>query len=297
MYFPNKRQKRIAVAGFLLPSMVGLLVFCLLPMIASAVYSLLSYDVLRPLSEATLVGLGNYKTLFSEGELFTTLWHNLQYLLMYIPVIMVTSLTMGILLNQDFRGRRLVQIIFYTPVITSWVAAAVVWRWILSGKFGFINQWLAVVGIDAPAWLSDPAWAMVGIVIVAVWKDTGYYALFFLAALKGIDPTYYEAAQMDGAKWYQKLFRITLPLISPTIFLLFVYNVIAGFQVFDSVQIMTGGGPAGATTVMMERVYKYGFKMYQMGYAAAWSWVLFAIIFVATILQFILQKRWVNYDA
>jgi len=297
VYFPNKKQKLISICIFLLPSMLGLLVFCLVPMVASAIYSFLEYDVLLPLSQVKFVGLDNYRRLFGEGELVTTLWHNIKYLIMYIPVIMFSSLAMGVLLNQDFKGRRLVQIIFYTPVITSWVAAAVVWRWILSGKFGFINQAFAVIGINAPAWLSDPAWAMVGIVMVAVWKDTGYYALFFLAALKGINSTYYEAANIDGAKWHHKLFKITLPLISPTIFLLFVYNIIAGFQVFDSVQIMTGGGPAGSTTVMMERVYKYGFKMYQMGYAAAWSWVLFAIILVATIIQFILQKRWVNYDS
>ncbi|MGB4658705.1 MAG: sugar ABC transporter permease, partial [Mobilitalea sp.] len=221
----------------------------------------------------------------------------IQYLLMYIPVIMLTSLGMGLLLSKSFKGHSIIRIIFYTPVITSWVAASVVWKWILSGKFGFINQAFAVVGIQAPAWLSDPSWAMVGIVIVAIWKDTGYYALFFLAAIKGIDFTYYEAANIDGARWYQKLFRITLPMISPTIFLLFVYNVIAGFQVFDSVQIMTTGGPAGATTVMMERVYKYGFKMYQMGYAAAWSWVLFIIILIVTIIQFTLQRKWVNYDS
>ena len=297
MYFPSKRQKVIAICAFLLPSMIGLIVFCLIPMIASFVYSFLDYDVLLPLSQVKFIGLDNYKRLFQEGELYRTLWHNVQYLIMYIPVIMITSLAEAILLNKSFKGHRIVQIIFYTPVITSWVAAAVVWGWILSGKYGFINQALAVIGIQAPAWLSNSSWAMVGIVMVAIWKDTGYYALFFLAALKGINPTYYEAASIDGAKGYQKLFKITLPLISPTIFLLFVYNVIAGFQVFDSIQIMTGGGPAGSTTVMMERVYKYGFKMYQMGYASSWSWVLFVIILVATVIQFILQKRWVNYDA
>jgi multiple sugar transport system permease protein len=256
----------------------------------------MDYDILRPLSEAKFIGLGNYKTLFSEGEIWKVLWHNLQYLLMYVPAIMATSMIVAILLNQDFKGRNIYRIIFYTPVITSWVAAAVVWRWILSGKFGYINQALALFGIDGPAWLSNPHWAMAGIVIVAIWKDTGYYALFFLAALKSLDKTYYEASQIDGAKWYQNLFKITLPLISPTIFLILTYNIIAGFQVFDSVQIMTEGGPAGATTVMVERIYNYGFHVYRMSFAATWSWVLFAIIMVATLIQFRLQRKWVNYD-
>lgn len=265
-------------------------------MIASFLYSLLDYDVLLPLSEIKFVKFDNYKTLFAEGEIWKALWHNAQYLIMYVPVIMVTSIVMAILLNKDFKGRTIYRIIFYTPVITSWVAASVVWRWILSGKFGFINQGLAVFGITGPSWLSNPSWAMAGIVIVAIWKDTGYYALFFLAALKSLDHTYYEAADIDGAKWHQKLFKITLPLISPTIFLILVYNVIAGFQVFDSVQIMTQGGPAAATTVMMERIYRYGFDMYRLGYAATWSWILFAIILVFTLIQFRLQRKWVNYD-
>lgn len=296
MYIPNKRIKRLIILVFLLPSLVGLFVFCLLPMIASIFYSMLEYDVLLPLSEVKFVGIENYSKLFSEGEIWKALWHNLQYLLMYVPAIMVTSMIIAVLLNKDFKGRNLYRIIFYTPVITSWVAAAVVWRWILSGKFGYINQALAIFGITGPSWISNPDWAMAAIVIVAIWKDSGYYALFFLAALKSLDRTYYEAAEIDGAKWFQRLFKITLPLISPTIFLILTYNIIAGFQVFDSVQIMTEGGPAGSTQVMVERIYNYGFRMYKMGYAATWSWVLFAIILVATVIQFKLQRKWVNYD-
>lgn len=296
MYIPNKRIKRLVILMFLLLSLAGLIVFCLLPMVASIIYSFMDYDILRPLKDAKFIALDNYKELFSNNEVWKVLWHNLQYLLMYVPTIMVTSMIIAILLNKDFKGRNVYRIIFYTPVITSWVAAAVVWRWILSGKFGYINQALAFFGINGPAWMSNPDWAMVGIVIVAIWKDTGYYALFFLAALKSLDKTYYEAAEIDGAKWYQKLFKITLPLISPTIFLILTYNIIAGFQVFDSVQIMTEGGPAGATTVMVERIYNYGFETYRMGYAATWSWVLFGIILLATLIQFKLQRKWVNYD-
>lgn len=281
---------------FLLPSLIGLFVFCLLPMIASIVYSFMDYDILRPVKEAKFVAFDNYISLFKSDEIVKALWHNLQYLLMYVPAIMVTSMIIAILLNKDFKGRNIYRIIFYTPVITSWVASAVVWRWILSGKFGYINQAMELFGITGPAWLSNPNWAMVGIVIVALWKDSGYYALFFLAALKSLDRTYYEAADIDGARWYQKLLKITLPMISPTIFLILTYNIIAGFQVFDAVQIMTEGGPAGSTTVMVERIYNYGFEMYRMGYAATWSWVLFAIILLATLIQFKLQRKWVNYD-
>ena len=177
------------------------------------------------------------------------------------------------------------------------MAAAVVWQWVLSGKYGLLNQMLAGIGITGPAWLNSKEWAMPGVVLAAVWKDTGYYALMVLAALKSIDPAYYEAASIDGAGSFKKLTAITLPLISPTLFLLIVINIIYGLQVFDSVLIMTNGGPGGATTVFLERIYKYAFKQYKMGLASAYSWILFALILVFTAIQFWLQKKWVNYDA
>ena len=134
-------------------------------------------------------------------------------------------------------------------------------------------------------------------VIAAVWKDTGYYALMVLAALKSIDPAYYEAAAIDGASPMKRFFKITLPLISPTLFLLTVINVIYGLQVFESVLIMTDGGPGGATQVFLERIFKYAFRQYKMGTASAYSWVLFLVILVFTLVQFRLQKKWVSYDA
>lgn len=296
MYFPNPRQKRRTVTAFLLPSLIGVVVFCLVPIIVSLAYSFLDYDVLRPLSDALFVGLQNYKQLFSSDEMPKALWHTFQYILYYMPLVMVLALVEASLLNRAFRGNGVYRVIFYTPVITSWVAAAVVWKWLLSGKFSPINQFFALFGITAPTWLADPNWAMFGISMAAVWKDCGYFALLFLAAMKNIDRSYYEAADIDGARWYQKFFRITLPLISPTVFLLLVTTLIGSFQVFDSVKVMMSGLPTQATTVMMERIYTYAFKSYQMGTAAAWSWILFLIILVFTILQFRLQKKWVNYD-
>jgi multiple sugar transport system permease protein len=138
---------------------------------------------------------------------------------------------------------------------------------------------------------------MPGIVLTAVWKDTGYYALLVLAALKSIDPALYEAASIDGAGPARRFLGITLPLISPTLFLLVVINIIYGLQVFESVLIMTDGGPGGATTVFLERIFKYAFRQYKMGMASAYSWILFVIILLFTLLQFRLQKRWVNYDS
>ena len=295
MYLPKSSGRRTATAVFLLPSLIGLIVFCLVPMISSLVYSFMDYDLLA--GNMKFVGLRNFERILTGSEFPKVLGHTLTYLGLYLPLILLTSVIEALILNHDFKGRGFFRAVFYTPVITSWVAAAVVWTWVLSGKYGLLNQLLETIGINGPAWLNSPDWAMPGVVLAAVWKDTGYYALMVLAALKSIDPAYYEAASIDGAGTFRKFRSITLPLLSPTLFLLVVINVIYGLQVFDSVLIMTNGGPGGATSVFLERIYKYAFKQYKMGMASAYSWILFIMIFVLTMVQFALQKKWVNYDA
>lgn len=297
MYIPKNAGKKRTIAVFLLPSMIGVICFCLLPIAASLLFSVMDYDLLRPMNTMTFVKLDNYRRILTGREFPKVLLHTLTYLGLYLPLILLTSVSEALILNKTFKGHGLFRTVCYTPVITSWVAAAVVWQWVLSGKYGLLNQMLAVVGIQGPAWLSSPKWAMVGVVMAAIWKDTGYYALMVLAALKSIDTKYYEAADIDGASGFKKLTSITLPLITPTLFLLVVINIIYGLQVFDSVLIMTNGGPGGATTVFLERIYKYAFKQYKMGLASAYSWILFALILAFTAVQFYLQKKWVNYDA
>ena len=295
MYLPKSTGRRTAVAVFLAPSVIGMVVFCLIPIVSSLVFSLMDYDLIG--GTMNFIGLKNFTRILGGSEFPKVLMHTLTYLVLYLPMILIASLAEGMLLNHSFRGRGVFRAIFYTPVITSWVAAAVVWTWVLSGKYGLLNQSLAVIGINAPAWLDSKDWAMPGIVMAAIWKDTGYYALMVLAALKSIDPNYYEAAAIDGAGPGRRFFSITLPLLSPTLFLLVVINVIYGLQVFESVLIMTNGGPGGATTVFLERIYNFAFKQYKMGMASAYSWILFILILVFTLLQFKLQKKWVNYDA
>ncbi|MDD3335147.1 MAG: sugar ABC transporter permease [Eubacteriales bacterium] len=295
MYLPKSTGRRTATAVFLAPSLIGLVVFCLVPMISSLVFSFLNYDLLA--GSMDFIGLKNFTRILTGSEFPKVLSHTFTYLGLYLPLILITSVAEALVLNHAFKGRGFFRGVFYTPVITSWVAAAVVWTWVLSGKYGLLNQLLQTVGITGPSWLNSQQWAMPGVVIAAIWKDTGYYALMVLAALKSIDPAYYEAASIDGAGSVRKFFGITLPLLSPTLFLLIVINVIYGLQVFDSVLIMTDGGPGGATTVFLERIYKYAFKQYKMGMASAYSWILFIMIFVMTTVQFWLQKKWVNYDA
>ena len=297
MYIHNSLQKKITISVFLLPTMLGVIVFSLIPLISSVFLSFFEYNVLKPFTDARFIGLQNYQNLFTHKELFSVLQHTLYYMILYIPGILITSILLANLFIQYYKGTVFFKFLSYIPVITSWVAVAVIWRWVLNDKYGFLNNFLLILGIDAPNWITDPTWAMPGVVVASIWKDTGYFALIFLAALKSINKVYYEAANIDGANWFKKFTYITLPLISPTILLVLIMNIISGFQVFDSVYVMTNGGPGDATTVMVERIYRHAFRYFKMGFSSSYALVLFVIIFIFTLIQLKLQKRWVNYDA
>jgi len=221
----------------------------------------------------------------------------LYYMVLYIPLIIIFSIGVAMLLNVKSKATGVFRTIFFIPVLTSWVAAAMLWRWLLSPYYGPINAILQVFGIPGPSWLYDSVWAMPAIVLASLWKDVGFFGLIFLSGLQSIDPAYYEAAEIDGASKFQRFRKITLPLLSPTIFFVLIITSINSFQLFPQVMIMTQGGPFGSTEVFMERIYSYAFKYYEMGYASAYSWILFVFIFVFTILQWTLQKRWVYYEA
>jgi multiple sugar transport system permease protein len=180
--------------------------------------------------------------------------------------------------------------------VTVTVAVALIWRWMYEPRAGIIDVVLRGVGLPGPAWLGDPLWAMPAIIIMSVWKGFGYNMVLFLAGLQGIPVALYEAAMIDGASAWQRFWRITLPLLSPTMFLAVVLTVISSFQVFDQAYVMTAGGPAGATNTIVLYIYQNGFQFFRMGYAAAIAWVLFGVIFIFTLVQMRLQGRWVQYD-
>lgn len=297
-----KRWKTLMQAApFMLPSIVGMIVFSLLPIVISIVVSLTDWNGLDKLNAQTLgerlCGLENYGAILRSVEFWNVLGHTVYYIVLYIPLVLVMSLFIASILNRNMRGIGVFRVLYYIPVLTSWVAASLIWKWVLSPQYGMINQLLGYLGVRGPEWLTDKFWAMPAIVLASVWKDMGFYGLFLLSGLKAIDTGYYEAAQMDGAGKVRQFFSITLPLLTPSIFFCVIMALINAFQLFPQVQIMTEGGPNGATQVMVERIYTYGFKYFRMGYAAAYSWLLFVIIFVLTLVQMKLQKRWVYYES
>lgn len=286
---------------FLMPSLIGMFIFSLLPLLVSAFISLTDWNGLdQLLSPAFLkdhfIGLDNYKNIFSSQEFWRALGNTVKYIVMYIPLMLSFSLLAANLLSRPKRFVGVFRVIYYIPVLTSWVAASLIWRSVLSPQYGALNNVLAIFGIHGPGWLLDERWAMPAIVLVSVWKDIGFFGLILLSGIVGINKSYYEAASIDGANGWTKFIKITLPLLSPSIFYVLIISLINAFQLFPQIMIMTDGGPNGATQVMVERIYKYGFRYYRMGYASALSWILFAIVMVFTIIQMKGQERWVHYD-
>lgn len=289
-------------APFLLPSLIGMLVFSLLPLVISAFISLTDWNGLDQLLapgmfQEHFIGLDNFKNILSSSEFWQVLGNTCYYIVLYIPIMLAASLSVAQLLSQSRKGVTAFRIIYYIPVLTSWVAASLIWKTVLSPEYGALNNLLAVFGNEGPGWLLDETWAMPAVVLVSVWKDMGFFGLILLSGMIGIDRGYYEAAELDGAGAWTKFRRITLPLMTPAIFYVLIVSLINAFQLFPQIMIMTDGGPNGATQVMVERIYKYGFRYYRMGYASAFSWILFVIIMVCTFIQMKGQKRWVNYDS
>lgn len=281
------------VAFFLAPSLLGLLAFVVGPVLFSLGLTFFEWNLL---AAPHFVALGNFQELYHDARFWTAFGHTLTYIVLYVPSVFVTAFGAALLLNRPLRGRAFFRMAFYVPVVSSWVAVSLIWRWILNPRYGLLNSLLGSVGIAGPDWLFDPDTVLYGIIIASVWKDTGFSAVLFLAGLQGIPEVFHEAAQIDGAGPLQRLRHITLPLITPTAFFVLVTTLIGSFQVFDQAWLMPEPFARRGATVVVQQIVNNAFRYQRMGYAAAMSWVLFAVIFAITVIQIRLQKRWVYYD-
>ena len=289
----RRRGPRVAwILFFLLPSAVPLLAFTIGPMIGAAWISLHEWNLLSPMA---WVGLDNYAEHLQDPATRRAFANSLLYIVGYLPLVYVGGLALALALNQRLRGRSLLRGVYFLPVVSSWIVVALVWRWLLNPSVGVVNWALALVGIDGPGWWTDPAWAMPSIILASAWKDLGFVMVILLAGLQAIPADVLEAARVDGAGWWRRLRSIVLPLLSPSTFVVLVISLINGFQVFDQVYAMTGGGPDGATEVVVLRVHSLAFRYGEAGSAAALSWLLFLVILAVTVVQVRGQRRWVNY--
>ena len=282
------------IALFLAPSLIPLLAFVIGPMFAAAWTSLHEWSLIGPM---TWVGLDNYAFLISDPATHRAFLNTMFYIVGYLPIVYVGGLALALMLNSKLKGRTIFRGIYFLPVVTSWVVVALVWRWILNPSTGVINWVLSLIGIDGPGWWSDPSWAMPSVIFASAWKDLGFVMIILLAGLQSINKDLYEAADLDGAGWWRILFSITLPMLSPSTFFVIVLSLINGFQVFDQVYVMTGGGPNRSSEVVVQQIYDLTFRYSQAGMASALSMLLFLVILVVTIIQFVGQRKWVSYDA
>ena len=280
------------VALFLLPSAIPLLLFRVVPMVASAWVSLHEWNMIGAMQ---WVGLDNYISLLSSAETWQILGHTLLYLIGYLPLVFFGGLLIAVALNRKLKARGLLRAAYFVPVVTSWVAVALVWQWLLNPSNGLVNHVLGILHLPQPGWWTDPAWAMPSVILASAWKDLGFVMVILLAGLQAIPQEIEEAAMVDGANAWRRFWSVTFPLLTPSIFFVLIISLINGFQVFDQVNVMTGGGPSGASQVVVGKIYDLSFRYGEAGMASALSWILFAIILGITAVQMHGQKKWVNY--
>ena len=283
----KKHFRNISGYLFLLPNISGFLCFTLIPVVASFVLAFVEWDILTP---PKFVGLSNFITLIKDREFWYYLYNTLFFML-GIPLNMAVSLFLAILVNQKLKGITIFRTFYFLPVISPMVAVAIVWRWIFNAEFGLLNSFLRLFLIDPPKWLSSTTWAKPAIIFMSTWQGVGYNMLLYLAALQSIPEELYEAARIDGATAWQQFKKITLPMLSFVNFFIVIMGIINGFQAFGVQYVMTGGGPAGSTTTIVYYIYNNAFKWFKMGYASSIAWVLFALVFGFTLLQWKLGKK------
>lgn len=293
-------SQRRALWGIVLvaPCVIGLMFFFGLPTLMAFRQSLWEWNGIRPPVD---IGLRNFVDLFQDPKFWNSLGVTFKLALIVVPIEIMLALGIATLLNQKLRGRSILRTIYFLPVVTSTVAASIVWTWIFQPRYGMVAGILAPFGFSDLQWLTRPDLILIPIAVVTIWQRIGFDMVLFLAGLQNIPRDLHEAAMIDGANVRQRFFKVTLPMLSPTTFLITVLAGISALQIFDQVFIMTArttrGGVGGSASTLAYFLYDSGFGKNQYGYASAISLVLFLIILIITVIQFAIQRRWVYYES
>jgi multiple sugar transport system permease protein len=291
----KSRQERLETRwAFLMiaPMLIGFSVFFLIALGSSLV---LGFTEWKMIQSPTWVGLQNYRDLFNDQMFRMAMVNTFAIAIPHVILRLVIGLSLAIALNSRIRFRTFYRVLFFIPVVTMPVAIGTIWKWLYDPGFGPINAFLGQLGLVQPNWLTERWWAVVAVVIVLLWSGVGYDMIIYLAGLQAIPRDYYDAASLDGAGGWQQFRDITMPLLTPTTFFLTVIGVINSLQVFDLVYVMTRIGEVNRLPTVVYYIYDQGFRNFRMGYAISVAWVLLIIILIFTLIQFRLQKRWVNY--
>jgi len=288
-----RRRERATFLAFIAPSFILFGTFVFWPLFYNSYLSFTKWNMVAP--RPTPVGLENYATLIADPIVWKVLWNTIYLASGSVFFRLTLGLVLALLLNQRLRARNLYRAIIFSPYFTTGAAVAMVWAWILHKDLGLLRLPLSFFGLASPNWLGDVRWTIPALIIVTVWRGLGYDMVIYLAGLQGIPSDLYEAARVDGAGRWALFRHITLPMLSPITFFLIVTTILSTLQVFDIVDVMTGGGPMNSSKVIVFYIYENAFKWFKVGYAAALSVLLFVIMFVITLIQTRLSARWVHY--
>lgn len=275
------------------PAMAVSLVFLVYPIFYMIKLSFYKWNMVGPMK---FIGIENYTALFRDPEFLQVLGNTCQFSFWTVAGCMVLGMLFALYLNKNAKFERMVQVIMFTPYVLPMISIAFIWMWIMDGEVGLLNYLLGFLGIDKVKWLDDPNVAMYSLVLVNIWKGVGYYTLILLSALQSIPKYLYEAASLDKAKPGVTFFKITLPMLSPTLFFLSITAVISSFKVFETVNVMTAGGPQNSTSSLVYYIYQYGFQYYKIGSASAVGVILMAIVSVFTLIYFGCLQKKVHYQ-
>jgi multiple sugar transport system permease protein len=292
-----KAGHREALWGFLfiLPTYLGFAIFILGPVVAVAGMSFTKFDVL---TGAEFTGLTNYVRLLTDERLRNVYTNTFVFTIFAVFFNVSIGLALAVLLNRRLPRllRNFFRSVYFFPLLIAHTYVAVIWQFLYQRDTGVINYYLSLLGIAPISWLGSAAWVLPSVIIMDVWKNTGFAMIIFLAGLQNIPKDYYEAARLDGAKAVQLFLRITFPLLSPTIFFVLVIFMIGAIQVFDTIIVLTGGGPGDASKSVVIYIYEQAFQNFDLGYASTVAMTLFVIILIFTLLQFWFSRRWVHYE-
>ncbi len=292
--FGQRMFRRLEPYLYLGPVLLGVVIVTGGAIVASLVLGFTDWDLI---GAPSFVGLANFRQMFSSDLFWNVLGNTFYFVLLVVPLMMVGSLGLAVLVNRRLRGIAVFRTVYFFPVVTSMVAVAVVWSWLYNPEFGLIDFVIrSLTGHRGPQWLMSTDWAMPAIALMTAWKGIGYNMLIFIAGLQAVPVALHESATIDGAGPARRFFSITLPLLSPTTFFVLVITLIGSFQLFEQTYMLTQGGPANSTLTLSYNIYQNAFEYFRMGYATAMAYVLFAITFVVTAVQFRLQRRWVHYE-
>lgn len=288
----QKRKEAVVGWLFLAPEAIGIITLAIFPILFSLILSFTNWNLIGGFQEMKWVGLDNFQRMIGDSKFWKALENNILFTAVTVPVGLLIAMLMAVLVHTKVYAKDLFKILFFIPYICSTVAIAAVWAALYHPSSGPINQFLMAIGIDQPPkWLVDSEYAIVAIMVIAIWQALGYQIIIFLAGLTQISDDIYEAARIDGASGIQQFRYITVPMLAPTTLFLTITTIIGSFKVFDLIKFLTDGGPNDASTVLVYRIYEEGFVNFNMGYASALSWILFLLVIAVTSVTWVVQAR------